>query len=653
MKNNTRNFTCTKPVSINIPDTSSLSWQFSQRSDMQLRIFCQMMMRVKQGYNAFFVTLTYSKKYRNYFKYTTTWYDGFNDCETQTTISCPCFSRDDIHYFVRGIQKDLLRKFNVSDIDYCIASEYGKTGEYSPHYHCLFFIPKTYTLKSGESGSINSQKVHSLFKKWWSVPTGTFDARGVPERELRGWILPRTPLGGYDKKGHYHNPIKIDTDKIENCVKSSIYVSKYCCKQIGFYDNEKVKYVYNSILENSDSDAMKRFRRVKPFIKTSLHFGECINDIVLNGSVDWLPQINSSDPCENLFNGVHTPLKPIDDFCSIPSYNKRKLIYDYELVSKEEEVRYPHNFLGRRNSTVFDDDDFFNLKDIYDFDDSQIEESYIKYKYDRKLNDFGKKYVEFEFNKKVENTELDFCDFRNAVMYGKDFKDFISMYPCLYPSKTDSCDNAGLIVSNFQRDFLNIDMHALSVYKHAYRDRLNPLHFALWLAKPDLFNDYYVENEKGEYNLFWLYDSEKVKPFRTLKYYDVDKYDNRNTMRVLSKSDVDFYLDELLSDDDETYFAYTKFYGDEDISCLVSRSLEFVLSDVDLVSSPQNSDFCPNNIPSSVFFNNFPCFANFDSILLVIESYKSFVTERSLQSTANKENRKKISKDMIYSADNV
>ena len=88
-------------------DNDSLMSSFSKQSEWQFRIYAQMLSRVEQGYNWYFFTLTFSERFIPRFR--------FHEFE------CQCFSRVYIHKFLRGIQMDLLKKYNVTDYDYLVA----------------------------------------------------------------------------------------------------------------------------------------------------------------------------------------------------------------------------------------------------------------------------------------------------------------------------------------------------------------------------------------------------------------------------------------------------------------------------------------------------------------------------------------------------
>ena len=572
MLNNTRNFNPTKKVSFCLPDTNSLGYIAQQRNDMSFRIYAQMNECVRNGYKLYFFTLTYNPQHRPYFQY--------------NGKKCPCFSREHVKYFLRGIQKELKRIYNVDNIHYIVASEYGKSREFAPHYHGVIMIPSIFE-KDGVKGLVRPHLVHKLILKWWTTSDGW--KNGAYHRTPLGFVLPRVWFGGTDAHGHFHNKLEIDSTP-DNILRSSLYVSKYCCKQIGFYENKDVKDVYKDVKNSKNKSVVKKFNMCKPFIKTSLGFGSSIEQLVLN----------QEDPFYTLYYGIKTPLKSVG-LSSIPSYNKRRLLYS-NVLYEVQEVDVPCvNYLGRLNETLFDD---FIDSPFEDFEMLQ----HKKYIYKRELTDFGRRYLPYEFTKKVYEYAKLIQKFRFDVTTNT-FKDFM---------RVGEADNDSRY-TNFVARLLALDPFALACYKYSYKDKVNPLHFYHWLENPYTDSPSIATIPRGKVELYWRYDNSK-KPFRSEK---IDSLVETDISEIYGKlSFADYCLIENKSVD-----MLPIFYGDEDLQQMMKHAKEYYMLAYAFDDSPLNEDFVPEKMPKTLFFNHFVCFSGFDDVILWCDSYYNFLRE--------------------------
>ena len=303
IRNNKKDFNPTDKPFIEVADSWDLSSQLSRQSEWQFRIYAQMI-STQDKKNWYFFTLTYAEKYLP-----THTYDG---------VTCPCFSRDCIHRFCRGIQMDMLKHHKVTDIDYLIASEFG-SDQYSarPHHHGVLGVDK----------SVTPDIVHTLIKKHWSVLTGEYFCNGLPKRDPLGYVYPRLWYGGYDKKGHFHNPVMLDPTRYDS---AAIYTSKYCCKQIGFFKNPKVKCLMRHLMEKGNDADKHEWNRVKPFIYVSKHFGEIICEWVEGNGVPFPVKVDK-DPFVNIVSAavelgyMNIPEGVLVDVSEIKKYPPEKL----------------------------------------------------------------------------------------------------------------------------------------------------------------------------------------------------------------------------------------------------------------------------------------------------------------------------------------
>lgn len=135
-----------------------------------------------------------------------------------------------------------------------------------------------------------------------------------------------------------HSDFQVKPENIDSC---AIYLSKYCTKQVGWFINPSVKAVLTRIESNHDKQALEKFNKVKPWLKTSLHFGECINDWIMGKNVPDAIKVDE-DYRHNLFYGVFTPLRR-KCLTKIPFYNIRKLMFSRLEEYVEEKLNYAEN----------------------------------------------------------------------------------------------------------------------------------------------------------------------------------------------------------------------------------------------------------------------------------------------------------------------
>lgn len=588
--NRTKDFKVTDKCLFDVADNTTLISQLSRKNEWQFRIYAQCLMRSKQDYLIYFVTLTYSNQFLPRFTH---------DFEYDFRVDFPCFSRRHIRKFFRGLTQDLRKYYGVIDVDYVCCSEFGSTTA-RPHYHLLIMIPRFKAMYKGflsDCDAVNSMKVHELIVKHWSeIKENQYNTAGVPLRTLRGWVLPANPFGGVDSKGHDHKSLLVDRTKLAN---AAIYVSKYCTKQLDFFHVPQFRTAYRLAKKLGDVDLLHELDLVKPFIKTSLHFGECINDLVTSPFVPWAKNVfftDSQSTFEKLYDGVWTPLyksRPL----SVPQYNKRKLLNERILV---EHYRF------------------------IDYRDLSIKHKYI---YATKLSSLGVKFAPYYYRRKVDETFFKIntffsCEFPKAS-FSLWLRDFDS----------DNYDSNMSLLSDFN-DFKLF--RSLTIYRIVYQDRILPA------ARYDSPSAVYQNVD-----VFSFFDSvEYVDPHNCYNNFIHDRF---LTDSIVTEYDTikPFYVE--FDGDNPLYcvFPALRFHGDEDIDTMLLRAKSYYLVGSRMVHNPLVGNCTPSCF-YNLLFNNMPCFHRYDDVLYIIFSYLQHVTNQKLKANAEKERKKKMQIDLVY-----
>lgn len=594
--NRTKDFKVTDKCLFEISDSRSLISQLSRRNDWQFRIYAQCLMRSRQDYLIYFVSLTYSNhflpRFRHLFKSLND--DGIIEYDK---VDFSCFSRDHIRKFFRALTRDLRKYFGVIDVDYICCSEFGSTTA-RPHYHLLLMIPRFKAKYKGfltDCDAVNSIEVHKLIVKHWSeIRANQYNKDGVPLRTLRGWVLPNNPFGGDDSKGHFHKPLLVDRKNLAN---AAIYVSKYCTKQLDFFKVPEFVKAYKLAKQSGDADLLHSLDLVKPFLKTSLHFGECINDLVMSPFVPWAKNVfftENQSTFEKLYDGIWTPLyrsRPL----SVPQYNKRKMLNERILVDH-------YRFI--------------------DYRDLSIKHKYI---YASKLSPLGVKFAPYFYRRKVDEIFFKINSFFSCHFD----KDSFSLW--LRDFDNDNYDNIISLLSSFNHPRF---YKPLAVYRVVYQDRILPSSCSdvrfCDVDSVSYFDSVEYVDPNNCYNNF-IHDrfctDTIVHEYETIKPFYVD-YDRANPLYRL--------------------FPALRFDGNEDIDTMLLRAKSYFLVSSHLVHNPLVGNLTPLDF-HNLLFNNMPCFRGYDDVLHVIFSYLQFVTNQKLKAVADKERKKKMNKDLIYS----
>lgn len=175
-------------------------WAFRLRTEL---LYCQ-----RQNWHVGFFTLTYNDEHLPLLPPECIRFDAV----TESCPAVPCFSRHDVRTFIDNIRKRLNERYGLggnSRVRYLIACEYGSSTK-RPHMHGLICFPP----------QVPPQEVYELIKSNWTD---------------KGFVFPRTIRGGIDSHGYRHKPFLLQGD----IAGAAVYASKYCCKDLDFYESLK------------------------------------------------------------------------------------------------------------------------------------------------------------------------------------------------------------------------------------------------------------------------------------------------------------------------------------------------------------------------------------------------------------------------------
>ena len=569
-----------------IAERGDKSFDYRLRSSWQFRIYAQMLYRQSMGYNAYFLTLTYANSSLPYIRVVRYSYTKelkqLNPNLEDVTICTSCFRNTDLQRFCRGLQNDLLRLYDVTDIDYIICPEYGKKGTCRPHYHAVLLVPN----------NVTPEQLLALCKKHWSIIVpNLFNEKGAPIRKPIGWVLPDKSTNSYNN-GRLQKPFQIAPKQL---LSAAIYVSKYCSKQMDFYNKTEFREIQSIIKNSLDMDKKKELSNAVPRLKVSLHFGECINDLITFDNTWWKPYFKPSEiSYDTLYYGLWTPLSK-KHMTSIPFYNRRKLLY--EKVEQSLVVDVPTNEQKRGGCKP-------------------------RYTYQYKFTDFAKKYIPYEFNLRKKDILTNIEDFCVHYLHSIEFRNF-----------WNSCNIDNLTLSEFISKFDNVNRELLAVYSLCYQDRVSLQHYIYYLQNPGKFEPYEVhfENYITSYKCFYSYADRKYHYERVGEIV--------NSYSLLLPCNYSF----VLPCDSFVPLGLPSFFGDEDADTLISRSYNLYCYQLEYLSNPHGHEYAPSEV-FSIHFNSFPCFRGFDILLLLM---KEFMMHRNDKKIRSIENAERIHKEIV------
>lgn len=325
---------------VNFVDPYSLEGIVSSKVEWQNRALAQFLYDNYLDRNIYFLTLTYSDDCLPHFTY--------NNHTVQ------CFSREHIKGFFKGV-RDWLRHcpydlqptttkdsyYSKYPISYLCCSEFGEHTK-RPHYHLLISVSKNVPIK----------ELCCVFQSTWKYGF-VFPS---PDKCLRDW---------YDRYGAHHNPMQIGKDgDIGSIVSACCYTAKYACKDIHYTTQNGSKELEADINKIVDplykEEMLRQLKRVAPFTRASLHFGECLNILLDKDYISpmdkhgyrktilpshlWCKGILSSANTENgISNGIFFSSPKGQKTLALPSYNKRWFCTKLHLtaIDKEEKIISP------------------------------------------------------------------------------------------------------------------------------------------------------------------------------------------------------------------------------------------------------------------------------------------------------------------------
>ena len=283
-----------------------------RQESLMLRLNAEIDRYMKANGMTIFVTFTFSNEHLPYFEYEKEITDD-SGLKYMVSKRIPCFSKDHCNQYFNSLRKYIcdnycnIRNNGRKDVEgddlplrFCWCSEYGldPSKTQRPHYHVLMHLPSS--LCKALNYDIN--EIKSLIAGRW-------------KHGITGWSKKYSPIVNSDF--------------------AAIYVSKYCTKDLDFFNREDLKeYLYDEygdkIPEHWDA-----FKPYAPYTKYSQHLGENLKYVY--------------NTYEAQKNGVNFNLK-VDltkgrtKFYKCPTYIQRKTIYYYDY----KEQRYKHTDFGRR-----------------------------------------------------------------------------------------------------------------------------------------------------------------------------------------------------------------------------------------------------------------------------------------------------------------
>lgn len=252
---------------------------------------------IKQGGNAFFLTLTFNDSCLNWYTFS----DG-SKCSTWNNVL--------LQKFTHRLHTYLSRK--GFSFKYLITSERGKNGTHRPHYHCVFFIAPL----NGDTMPTD-EFLYSVFARFWSLD------KNSRSKCLTGgrWVATQFPIGLLH---------------VETIQRTQLEAIKYVCKY-AFKDTGDVLFAHNEDDIVSSSSKVP-FRKAVPRSFFSKNIGSSFwRDI----DIDDLPAFFASFYSRQSDGRV----------TSIPRYYVRKFLYTSTVLYED----YVHD-----TSKTFDGENFVN-----------------------------------------------------------------------------------------------------------------------------------------------------------------------------------------------------------------------------------------------------------------------------------------------------
>lgn len=276
------------------------------RNDMYLRTLSEYDNYVNNGGKVAFLTFTYRENPTKANLPTIPKY-YYDDSDSDAWFYC--VDKNHFKNYNKVVRKTLER-LGLPGYRYLWCTEYGTDERFTQriHYHALFFLPKVLVDSFGNSESA----ILEFFSKYWKY--GRVSA---------------SKLGLFAKSHH--------------CAE---YVAKYAYKQVGFYENPRLKryFAYKASHGVDYKTALTEIRSVLPYRTQSKFFGADM--------VSYYNNLDDISLFESLNNGIDKVVYGKTVTLSVPMYIKRKLLYDvrpdYTFALNERGRKYKDYNLKKR-----------------------------------------------------------------------------------------------------------------------------------------------------------------------------------------------------------------------------------------------------------------------------------------------------------------
>ena len=239
---------------------------------------------------------------------------------TNPDESIPCFNRLHARNFIDTLRKWLWKHYNITNIRYLIASEYGEHTR-RPHYHGIICWPADsyqYTNSKGKTIKtipLDPQCMHSKIQELWSE---------------NGFIFPEK----YDGTGYYDkSPFEVQSPPagVAN------YASKYCVKDLAFIES-----IQKKVIDMHD----KNLRQYKGFHIQSKSLG-----------LSFIETLTDKEKLNLVRDGIFTVGQA--ENCPLPLYYKKKILFNPyytidELTGKRLVSQEASDFLLKYYQVIFD-----------------------------------------------------------------------------------------------------------------------------------------------------------------------------------------------------------------------------------------------------------------------------------------------------------
>ena len=279
------------------------------RTSWRIRLQHDLETYVKKGWKIGFFTLTYNQGHLPLIP---------DHLLNNSDDSVPCFNRLHARTFIDNLRKWLWKHYNITNVRYLIASEYGEHTK-RPHYHgiiCWPADPYEYINSKGQTVKtipLEPQFLHAKIKELWSYGF-TFPKKfdGSGSSDVSAFEVQAPPAG------------------VAN------YASKYCVKDLAFTQS-----IQNKVIDMHD----KNLRQYKGFHIQSKSLG-----------LDYIQNLTEKEKLNLVRDGIFTAGQA--ENCPLPLYYKKKILFNpYYIIDQATGKRLVRqeasDFLLKHYQTIF------------------------------------------------------------------------------------------------------------------------------------------------------------------------------------------------------------------------------------------------------------------------------------------------------------